>query len=141
MKLKSDVFGNCFLRLFINGLLIENPNSNFINDFLDNPIVEYKLKIALSNDFNTANAITSIQKILKLINTCARNKEFDSDYACELLTLLDNEMWVLGIDSKIDVLNDGDLAIVKKWHEARAAKNFELADQYRNEISQRGILL
>lgn len=103
--------------------------------------IEKEFKEALSNDFNTANAITSIQKVSKLINTCARNKEFDSDYACELLTLLDNEMWVLGIDSKIDVLNDGDLAIVKKWHEARTAKNFELADQYRNEISQRGILL
>ncbi len=113
---------------------VEIKNKELLN-------IEKEFKEALSNDFNTANAITSIQKILKLINTCARNKEFDSDYACELLTLLDKKMWVLGIDSKIEVLNKDDLAIVKKWHEARAEKNFELADQYRNEISQRGILL
>ena len=103
--------------------------------------IENEFKEALSNDFNTANAITSIQKILKLINTCARNKDFDFAYACELLSLLDKEMWVLGIDSKINVLNEDDLILVKKWNEARSLRNFELADQYRNEISQRGIVL
>ena len=103
--------------------------------------LENEFKEALSNDFNTANAITSIQKIIKLMNTCARNKEFDSQYACELLSLLDKEMWVLGIDSKIEVLDNESLALVKAWNKARIEKDFALADEYRAKINEKGIVL
>ena len=88
---------------------------------------ENEFKEALSNDFNTANAITSIQKIIKLMNTCSRSREFDSQYACELLTLLDKEMWVLGIDSKIEALDDESLELVRAWNKARMEKDFALA--------------
>ena len=103
--------------------------------------LEEEFKEFLSNDFNTANAITAIQKVLKLINAYSRTKEFDAGYACELLTLLDKEMWVLGIDSKIEVLNEEDLSLVRDWTKARNDKNFELADQYRQRITERGIVL
>ena len=103
--------------------------------------LEEEFKEFLSNDFNTANAITAIQKVLKLINAYSRTKEFDAGYACELLTLLDKEMWVLGIDSKIEVLNEENLSLVRDWTKARNDKNFELADQYRQRIIERGIVL
>lgn len=96
---------------------------------------------ALSNDFNTANAITAIIKTVKLVNTFTRQKEFDTEYALQLLTLLNEQMWVLGIDKEIAVLNDEEFEVVNKWQEARKEKNFELADKLRNLITEKGIEL
>ncbi len=96
---------------------------------------------ALSNDFNTANAITTIIKTVKIINNLSRQKEIDAQYALELLSLLDDEMWVLGIDANINPLTDEELELVHKWQEARNNKDFALADAFRNEISNKGIRL
>ena len=96
---------------------------------------------ALSNDFNTANAITAIIKTVKLVNTFTRQKEFDVEYALQLLTLLNEQMWVLGIDKEITVLNDEEFEVVNKWQEARKEKNFELADELRKVITEKGIEL
>lgn len=96
---------------------------------------------ALSNDFNTANGITAIIKTVKLVNTFTRQKEFDVEYALQLLTLLNEQMWVLGIDKEITVLNDEEFEVVNKWQEARKEKNFELADELRKVITEKGIEL
>ena len=96
---------------------------------------------ALSNDFNTANAITAIIKTTKLINTLVRQKEFDENYALQLLQLLDEQMWVLGIDSIVKPLNNIELELVRKWQTARNNKDFESADVLRKEINDKGIIL
>lgn len=96
---------------------------------------------ALSNDFNTANAITAIIKTVKIINTFTRQKDFDAHYALELLTLLNELMWVLGIDKNINILTEEELEVVLKWQEARNDKNFELADELRKIIVEKGIEL
>ena len=96
---------------------------------------------ALSNDFNTANAITAIIKTTKLINTLVRQKEFDENYALQLLQLLDEQMWVLGIDSVVEPLNNIELELVRKWQTARNNKDFESADVLRKEINDKGIIL
>ena len=96
---------------------------------------------ALSNDFNTANAITAIIKTVKLVNTFTRQKEFDVDYALQLLTLLNEQMWVLGIDKDIKPLNEEEIEVVNKWQDARNNKNFELADELRKVIVEKGIEL
>lgn len=96
---------------------------------------------ALSNDFNTANAITAIIKTTKLINTLIRQKEFDENYALQLLQLLDEQMWVLGIDSVVEPLNNIELELVRKWQTARNNKDFESADVLRKEINDKGIIL
>ena len=96
---------------------------------------------ALSNDFNTANAITAIIKTTKLINTLIRQKEFDENYALQLLQLLDEQMWVLGIDSVVKPLNNIELELVRKWQTARNNKDFESADVLRKEINDKGIIL
>jgi cysteinyl-tRNA synthetase len=103
--------------------------------------LENEFKDAMSDDFNTANAITALLKIVKLVNVITRTKELDVDYASQLLTILDNEMWVLGIDYSVLPLSEEDLKLVKDWNLARANKDFEHADIYREEISKRGILL
>ena len=118
------------------------------NIVLENNIViknEEVLKIkqefidALSSDFNTANALTAIIKTVKMINTLTRQKEFDEALGMELLTLLNEQMWVLGIDKEIKPLNEEELKVVLSWQEARNNKDFELADKLRMEITEKGI--
>lgn len=96
---------------------------------------------ALSSDFNTANALTAIIKTVKLINTLTRQKEFDEKYGIDLLTLLNEQMWVLGIDKEIKPLSEEEVSLVQAWQEARNEKNFELADKLRLEITEKGIEL
>ena len=76
-----------------------------------------------------------------MINTLTRQKEFDVDYAIDLLSLLNEQMWVLGIDKEIKPLNDEELDVVKKWQDARNNKDFDLADKLRAQITEKGIEL
>ena len=94
----------------------------------------------MSDDFNTANAITALQKTVKAVNVEARNKEINVEFAKQLLTILDNEMWVLGIDFKVEALNEDDLKLVKEWKQARNDKDFAKADVLREEINKKGII-
>jgi len=96
---------------------------------------------AMSSDFNTANAITAIIKTVKMINVLTRQKEFDENYAVELLSLLNEQMWVLGIDTEVSPLTETETQLVLKWQEARNNKDFELADVLRQEINEKGIEL
>ena len=102
--------------------------------------LENEFKDAMSDDFNTANAITAMQKVVKLINICAREKELNAEYASEVLSILDKEMMVLGIDFKINPLSEEDLDLVRKWKDARNNKDFESADKYRSLINEKGII-
>ena len=113
---------------------VEIKDSNLVN--IKNEFIE-----ALSNDFNTANAITAIIKTVKLVNTLTRQKEIDTNYALELLSLLEEQMWVLGIDTEVKALTEEELDVVNKWNEARKNKDFETADKLRQEIQDKGIIL
>ena len=95
-----------------------------------------KFKECLSDDLNTANAITLIYDILKLdIND--RTK----------FELIDNFDKVLGLDltKKEEVKSDIDEEyILKKIEERKIAKEnkeYVLADQIRNELLEKGITL
>ena len=50
-------------------------------------------------------------------------------------------MWVLGIDKDIKPLNEEEIEVVNKGQDARNNKNFELADELRKVIVEKGIEL
>ena len=97
---------------------------------------------AMDDDFNTADAIAAVFDLVKYINTTAdgsRSKEFlDSLYA-RLETLTD----VLGIiiDKKEEILDAEIEAMIEKRQAARKERNFALADQIRDELLAKGIIL
>lgn len=126
-------------KLQLNKNITEFNNVDIVNS--DLTAIKEEFINALSNDFNTANAITAIIKTVKTVNTFTRQKEFDVDYALQLLTLLNEQMWVLGIDKEIKPLDFEELEVVNKWQEARNNKNFELADELRKVILEKGIEL
>ena len=96
---------------------------------------------AMSNDFNTANAITSIFNLVKLSNNYLRNKETTFKQKAEALKLLKELLWVLGIEVDVKPLTKEEREIVNAWNEARKMKDFEKADSLRKQITERNIVL
>lgn len=96
---------------------------------------------AMSNDFNTANAITSIFKMSKIINNLIRDKNASGEIKKQAMQLYKEILWVLGIEVDITPLTPEEKNIVCKWYEARNNKDFTLADELRKEINERKIVL
>ena len=104
---------------------------NIKNEFID----------AMSNDFNTANALTAIFNLVKQINLYTRNKDTSVSLKKEALELLTELLWVLGIEVDIKPLTKEEKEIVSEWNNARLNKDFTKADELRKIISERNILL
>lgn len=101
-----------------------------------------KYEEAMEDDFNTADAVSAIFELVKLMNTMVTDetsKAFDQALLEEVERLCD----ILGIiTEKKEELLDADIeALIAKRQEARKAKNFALADQIRDELAAKGILL
>ena len=56
---------------------------------------------SMSNDFNTANAITAIFELTKLINIHLRNSNTDNLILMQMLKCLKELLWVLGIEVEV----------------------------------------
>ena len=95
----------------------------------------------MAHDFNTPNAITVLYKLLKEINVMLRQKEKDDKVLNEYLKTLEVMFYVLGFVVNIKKLTLEELELVNGWYAARNAKNYELADTIRQEITKRGIVL
>ncbi len=97
---------------------------------------------AMDDDFNTADAIASVFELVKYINTTAdgnRSKEYLDSLYERLFKLTD----VLGIiiERKEEMLDEEIEAMIEKRQAARKERNFALADQIRDELLQKGIIL
>ena len=97
---------------------------------------------AMDDDFNTADAVASVFELVKFINTTAdgnRSKEYLDTLYDILFKLTD----VLGItiDKKEEMLDDEIEAMIEKRQAARKERNFALADQIRDELLAKGIIL
>ena len=97
---------------------------------------------AMDDDFNTADAIAAVFELVKYINTTAdgtRSKEYLDSLYKRLESLTD----VLGIiiEKKEEILDEEIEAMIEKRQAARKERNFALADQIRDELLARGIIL
>ena len=97
---------------------------------------------SMDDDFNTADAIASVFDLVKFINTTAdgsRSREYLDSLYKTLFRLTD----VLGIiiDKKEEILDEDIEALIEKRQAARKEKNFALADQIRDELLAKGIIL
>ena len=95
----------------------------------------------MANDFNTPNAITVLYQVLKDVNVLLRQKEKDYNLLNQYLKTIDEMFYVLGLIPEFNKLTEKQKTLVNEWHKARNEKNFELADQLRNEINNQGIVI
>ena len=97
---------------------------------------------AMDDDFNTADAIAAVFDLVKFANTSVSetsSKAFAEDLQAKIQGLCD----ILGIiTEKKEELLDADIEqLIEERQAARKAKNFARADEIRNELLEKGIVL
>ena len=103
--------------------------------------VSYRLFLdQLDDDLNTPNAYTVIFDTVKKINQGLRTKEPDWNTVIGLRNSVVKMLSVLGIVVDKVVLDEEDKALFTKWNEAKANKDWDGADQYRNALIAKGLM-
>ena len=127
--------------------LIENATSDTMTEEESALLEEAKKYIAqfdeaMDDDFNTADAIAAIFELVKFVNTntnAQRSKEFLQALKDEILLLSD--ICGLIVEKKQEMLDADIEALIEERQAARKAKNFARADEIRNELLEKGIIL
>lgn len=101
-----------------------------------------KYEAAMDDDFNTADAISAIFELVKFANTSvdeSSTKALVSETKHAIETLCD----VLGIitEKKEELLDAEIEELIAERKQARKDRNFALADEIRDTLASRGILL
>lgn len=104
-----------------------------------------KFEAAMDDDFNTADAVTAIFEIAKFANvnvTENSSKEFVTAIREKMLTLCN----ILGIkpydEVKSDKISADEVeALIAERTDAKKAKNFARADEIREELSNKGVVI
>lgn len=97
---------------------------------------------AMDDDFNTADAISVIFELVKFINTNTgenSSKEYTETLLQQLKTLAD--ICGLILERKEEILDQEIEDMIAARQAARKEKNFKLADEIRDTLLQKGIVL
>lgn len=102
-----------------------------------------KFEDSMEDDLNTADAISVIFELVKHINTIASSGNIDKKYAEKSYETLKLLLDILGIDIKEEeVLLDEEIEkLIQERQDARKNKNFARADEIRNLLIDKGIIL
>lgn len=127
--------------------LIKNANDGAMTAEEEKNLLEAKefmkkYEVAMEDDFNTADAISAMFELVKYLNTSAtaeNSKEYLEALNKELLTMAD----ILGIKFTVEeeMLDSEIEQLIEKRQAARKNKDFALADEIRNTLLEKGILL
>ena len=100
-----------------------------------------KFEAAMDDDFNTADAIAAIFELVKLANITAESGS--KAYVQHLFDTIVQLCDILGIitEKKEELLDDDIEALIEERQAARKAKNFARADEIRDMLADKGIIL
>ena len=101
-----------------------------------------KFEDAMDDDFNTADAIAAIFELVKFSNTHVK-EESSGAFASGLLSILEELCGIMGIitEKKEEILDQEIEDLIAERQAARKAKNFARADEIREELLKKGIIL
>ncbi len=103
--------------------------------------VKYQEFLAqMADDLNTPNAYMVIFDTVKLLNQSLRTREIDWEEVAKNYNAIQKMLEILGIFIDKTVLDEEDKKIYQDWNKAKAEKDFETADKYRNILMEKGIL-
>ncbi len=127
--------------------LLENAKSEEMTEEeskLAEEAKEYITKFdeAMDDDFNTADAISAIFELVKFANLHATedsSKMFVTALKEEIVMLSD--ICGLIVDKKEEMLDTEIEALIQERQDARKAKNFARADEIRDTLLEKGIIL
>ena len=101
-----------------------------------------KFEDSMDDDFNTADAISAIFELVKLANSNS-NSDNSKEYIDTLMKKITTLTDILGlkIDKKEEMLDEDIEALIAERQQARKDKNFARADEIRDELLAKGIVL
>lgn len=101
-----------------------------------------KFEEAMEDDFNTADALAAVFELVKFANTNV-TEEGSAAFAEGILEILVKLCDVLGLAAvkKEEILDKEIEDLIAERQEARKAKNFARADEIRDELLAKGIIL
>ena len=127
--------------------LTDNAKTETLTDIEDDALTKTQNYVAafekaMDDDFNTADAIAAIFDLVKYANTTA-NGDSSKAYVTALYELIVKLADVLGIVvEKKEELLDADIeALIQERQAARKERNFARADEIRDELLAKGIIL
>ncbi len=148
-KKSLDRVKNCVNNLnhLINNAKVENitEEEKKLNIFKNINNYKNTFEEEMENDFNTSNAITCIFEIVRLINSTVNDnssKEFLQMLLNEIISLCN----VLGIlyetEQNNNTINEKEIEeLIAKRQEAKKNKDYKLADEIRDSLKLKGIIL
>lgn len=97
---------------------------------------------AMEDDFNTADAVAAVFEIVKLANTAVKQEAEASDLSAYLDALL-VLCGILGLtfEESSELLDEDIEKLIEERQAARKAKDFKRADEIRDELLEKGIVL
>ena len=94
----------------------------------------------LDDDMNTPNAYAVIFETVKKLNQTLRQREIDFTQVALYRNAVEKMLNVLGIVVDKPVIGETEKELFAKWNQAKADKDFDSADKYRNELAEKGLL-
>ena len=94
----------------------------------------------LDDDMNTPNAYAVIFETVKKLNQTLRQREIDFTQLTLYSNAVEKMLNVLGIVVDKPVIGETEKELFAKWNQAKADKDFDSADKYRNELAEKGLL-
>lgn len=117
-----------------NRTIAEHITSPEVQAILDD------FETAMDDDFNTGNALSALYELNKQLNVLLRNKEADLDLVSEYARVFFVIDQVLGLHvTHNEAWSPEIFQLVADWKQAREDKNFELADQLRDQLLAQGV--
>ena len=94
----------------------------------------------LDDDMNTPNAYAVIFETVKKLNQTLRQREINFTQLALYSNAVEKMLNVLGIVVDKPVIGETEKELFAKWNQAKADKDFDSADKYRNELVEKGLL-
>ena len=100
-----------------------------------------KFEDAMEDDFNTADAVSAVFELVKFANTEVKD-DSSAEFAEKVLSVLKTLTDILGLIVVKEKESDAEIdALIEERQAAGKAKNFARADEIRDELKARGIVL
>jgi len=102
-----------------------------------------EFEAGMDDDFNTSIGLAAIHNLSREVNTALARKQVRAENQQELLALIDRFDTVLNIfgEQQREMLDSEIQSLIEQRQEARRRRDFARADEIRDELAGRGIVL
>ncbi|TDM00893.1 cysteine--tRNA ligase [Macrococcus carouselicus] len=102
-----------------------------------------RFETAMDDDFNTANAVTSWYELTKLANVYNQRTTTNQTVISRFIEVFDSISGVLGVslDRKEELLDEEIETLIEERQQARENKDFTRADEIRDMLKDKNIIL